>query len=224
MLREAGEAAAHRAPLSAARWFRIALNLLPESAPHSARAAPDGARTSASRHREVRGQPAALLEAIALTPSNDTPLHLTLVGACAGIEQLLGHHNTARTRLTSALRGLSSASSADAVALMIQLAVGDFYRMKYEAMRDWGERALAAAQDLSDPPLTAASTAVLAVAAAFLGAVPGAKSRSSEAAALVDNSRTTNWASASTPSPISPPQSCTCTATNTLASMRSVAS
>ena len=32
---------------------------------------------------------------------------------------------------------------------MIQLAVGDFYRMEYEAMREWGERALAAAQDLS---------------------------------------------------------------------------
>jgi hypothetical protein len=53
-------------------------------------------------------------------------------------------------------------------------------------MRGWGEQALAAAQDLSDPPLTAASTAVLAVAAAFLGAVADAKSRSTEAAALVD--------------------------------------
>ena len=40
-------------------------------------------------------------------------------------------------------------------------------------MREWGERALAAARDLSDPPLTAASTAVLAVAAAFVGAVAG---------------------------------------------------
>ena len=29
---------------------------------------------------------------------------------------------------------------------MIQLAVGDFYRVDYEAMRDWGERALRAAQ------------------------------------------------------------------------------
>ena len=129
---------------------------------------------------------AALLQAIALTPREDTSLHLSLVGACAGIEQLLGHHNIARTRLKAALSGLSKASSADAVALMIQLAVGDFYRMEYETMREWGELALAAAQDLSDPPLTAASTAVLAVAAAFLGAVADAKSRSSEAAALVD--------------------------------------
>ncbi|MGN6170133.1 MAG: LuxR C-terminal-related transcriptional regulator, partial [Solirubrobacteraceae bacterium] len=187
VLREAGEATAHRAPLSAARWFKIALGLLPENAPHAARVellmALARARAATGRFEDSR---AALLEAIALTPSDNTPLHLSLVGACAGIEQLLGHHDTARTRLTGALRGLSSEPSAHAVALMIQLAVGDFYRMKYEMMRDWGERALAAAHDLADPPLTAASIAVLAVAAAFLGAVPDAKSRSSEAAALVD--------------------------------------
>ena len=187
VLREAGEATAHRAPVSAARWFGIALGLLPERAPQAERVqllmALARAQAATGRFEDSR---AALLEAIAFTPSDDTALRLTLVGACAGIEQLLGHHNAARTRLTAALRGLSSASSADAVALMIQLAVGDFYRMEYEAMREWGERALAAARDLSDPPLTAASTAVLAVAAAFVGAVADAKSRSSEAAALVD--------------------------------------
>ncbi len=187
VLREAGEAAADRAPLSAARWFRIALGLLPESARPAARVelltALARAQAATGRFEDSR---AALLEAIALTPSDSTPLHLSLVGSCAGIEQLLGHHDTARARLIASLRGLPSASSAHAVALMIQLAVGEFYRMKYEAMRDWGERALAAARDLSDPPLTAASTAVLAVAAAFLGAVPEAMSRSSEAAALVD--------------------------------------
>jgi DNA-binding CsgD family transcriptional regulator len=187
VLREAGEATAHRAPLSAARWFRIALGLLPESAPQADRVqlliALARAQAATGRFEDSR---AALLEAIALTPSDDNPLHLSLVGACAGIEQLLGHHDTAHARLTAALHGLPSASAAPAVALMIQLAVGDFYRLKYDEMRGWGEQALAAAQDLSEPPLTAASTAVLAVAAAFLGAVADAKARSSEAAALVD--------------------------------------
>ena len=187
VLREAGEATAHRAPLSAARWFGIALGLLPESAPQAERVqllmALARAQAATGRFEDSR---AALLEAIALTPSDDNPLHLSLVGACAGIEQLLGHHDTAHARLTAALHGLPSASSPHAVALMIQLAVGEFYRMKYDAMREWGEQALAAAQDLSEPSLTAASTAVLAVAAAFLGAVVDAKVRSSEAAALVD--------------------------------------
>ena len=187
VLREAGDATAHRAPVSAARWFSIALGLLPETTPHTERVelltALARAQGATGRFEDSR---AALIEAIALTSSDNTPLHLSLVGACAGVEQLLGHHDVARTRLTAALRGLSNTSSAHAVALMIQLAVGDFYRMQYEAMREWGERALAGAHDLADPPLIAASTAVLAVAAAFLGAVPDAKSRSSEAAALVD--------------------------------------
>ncbi|HEX4719071.1 MAG TPA: AAA family ATPase, partial [Thermoleophilaceae bacterium] len=188
VLREAGEATAQRAPVSAARWFATALGLLPEAAPHTERVelliALAGAQAATGRFEESRE---ALLETIALTPGDDEPLRVKLVGMCAGLEQLLGHHEAARTRLIAALGALSSASSSHAVALMIQLAVGDFYRMEYAAMRGWGERALAAAQRLSDPPLTAASTAVLAVAAAFMGAVPDAKAHSSAAAALVDS-------------------------------------
>jgi DNA-binding NarL/FixJ family response regulator len=187
VLREAGEATAHRAPVSAARWFGIALGLLPESASDAERVeilvALARAQAATGRFEDSR---AALLESIELAPPGDEPLRVTLVGACAGVEQLLGHHEAARGRLGAALDGLSSASSPGAVALMIQLAVGDFYRMQYVAMRDWGERALAASQELSDSPLTAASTAVLAVAAAFMGAIPEAKSRSSEAAAIVE--------------------------------------
>src|SRR5438552_17453742 len=53
-------------------------------------------------------------------------------------------------------------------------------------MRDWGERALATARRLSDPPLAAASTAVLAVAAAFAGTVHAATAHSTHAAELLD--------------------------------------
>lgn len=187
VLREAGETTAHRAPVSAARWFGIALDLLPENAPHEERVellvALAGAQAATGRFEDSRE---ALLDSIALTPDDEKAIRVRLIGACAGLEQLLGHHEAARTRLTMALGGLPSACSAQAVALMIQLAVGDFYRMDYDAMRDWGERALAATQRLSEPPLTAASTAVLAVAAAFMGAVPDAQANSSEAAALVD--------------------------------------
>jgi tetratricopeptide (TPR) repeat protein len=69
---------------------------------------------------------------------------------------------------------------------MVQLAVGDFYRMDYDAMRDWGDRALAAACRLPDPPLAAAAAAVLAVAAAFTGAIPAAREYGAESAALLD--------------------------------------
>ena len=56
---------------------------------------------------------------------------------------------------------------------MIELAVGDFFRVDYEAMRDWGDaRAGRRATSSASRPLAAASTAVLALAAAFTGAVP----------------------------------------------------
>ncbi len=36
---------------------------------------------------------------------------------------------------------------------MIELAVDGFYRMEYEPMREWAERALSAARPLGDRPL-----------------------------------------------------------------------
>jgi DNA-binding CsgD family transcriptional regulator len=186
LLREAGATTAARAPSSAARWFAIALGLLPDGAPAAERVelltALAQARAATGRFEDSR---AALVESIALTADDDAG-RLGLISACAAFEQLLGHHEAARTRLTDALGGLSSSASAQAAALLIQLAVGDFYRMDYVAMRDWGDRALAAAQRLSDPPLTAASAAVLAVAAAFAGAVPDAAAHSAQAASILD--------------------------------------
>ncbi len=187
VLREAGLATAGRAPESAARWFGIALGLLPEDARPGDRVelltALAGAHAATGRFEDSR---AALLESIALTPDAEDGPRVGLIGACAGLEQLLGHHEAARTRLTAALHRRSGAASPEAVELMILLAVGDFYRVDYEAMRAWGVRALGAATELDVPSLTAASTAVLALAAAILAAVPEARRHSSAAAALVD--------------------------------------
>jgi DNA-binding CsgD family transcriptional regulator len=187
ILREAAEAAAKRAPVSAARWFTVALGLLPEKAPRSERVsllmALAGAQAATGRFEESRK---ALLESIDLTPEDETTLRVQLVGACAGVEQLLGHHEEARARLSVALSGLSDASSAEAVELMLHLAAGDFYRMDYEGMRAWGERALGVTRALDELPLAAASLAVLAVATAFTGPLPEAEAYRSVAAALVD--------------------------------------
>ncbi len=187
VLREAAETTGRRAPASAARWFEIALGVLPESAPRAERVellmALAEAQAATGRFERSR---AALRESIDLTPDADEALRVKLVGACAGVEQLLGHYEAAHTRLATTLAGLPDARSATAVELMIHLAVGDFYRMDYEEMRDWGARALDAARTLDEPPLSAASSAVLAVAEAFMGAIPDAERHGSEAAALVD--------------------------------------
>jgi DNA-binding NarL/FixJ family response regulator len=186
VLREAGEAAAKRAPVSAARWFAVALGLLPERTPRADRVkllmALAGAQAATGRFEDSR---AALLESIDLTP-DETALRVQLIGACAGVEQLLGHHEEAHARLTAKLSGLSDASSNEAVELMLHLAGGDFYRMDYQGMRGWGERALGVARALDELPLAAASLAVLAVALAFTGPVPEAEAYRSVATALVD--------------------------------------
>ena len=184
VLSEAGAAAARRAPASAARWFGAALDLLPEMAPRGQRVnlliALAGSQAATGRFKESR---AALLDAIEL--AGDPDLRVRLIGACAGVEQLLGRHEEARARLTDALGDVADASSAQAVALMLQLADGDFYRMDYVGMRSWGERALVVAGRL-DQPLEAASLAVLAVAACFTGAPSEADAFTSSAAALAD--------------------------------------
>ena len=58
VLREAGAAAARRAPASAARWFELALGLLPQvRAARGPSRAPDGARRDGGGHRPLREQP-----------------------------------------------------------------------------------------------------------------------------------------------------------------------
>jgi len=185
LLREAGGAAATRAPSSAARWFAAALDLLPGNATAAERVelltALAQARAATGQFEESR---TALVEGIAL--SADNAARVRLISACAAFEQLLGRHDMARARLTTALARMPSDGSPHAAELMVQLAVGDFYRMDYDAMRDWGDRALATARRLPEPRLAAAATAVLAVATAFTGAIPAARSYSAESAALLD--------------------------------------
>ena len=123
---------------------------------------------------------------LALIDDDERELRLKLIGKCASLEQLLGQHEEARSRLDAALASLSDSSSPEAVVLMLHLAAGDIYRMDFEGVRRWGERALGAAQPLGVLPLTAASTAILAVADTFTGHAREAHAHCSDAAALVD--------------------------------------
>jgi DNA-binding NarL/FixJ family response regulator len=186
-LREAGEAAAHRAPASAAHWFAAALNLISGETPAEERVELLLARAgSLAAIGQFSDSHAALLESIALVPDEATALRVRLTTATAGVEHLLGLHDEAHARLLNALTNLEDPGSAEAVALMIELAVDGFYRMEYEPMREWGERALSAARPLGNRPLTAAALAALAYAAALSGAMSEAESLGLEAAVLVD--------------------------------------
>jgi ATP/maltotriose-dependent transcriptional regulator MalT len=185
-LREAGDAVAQRAPASAATWFGHALRLLPDTAPADARVE---LLLSRARALVATGQfadgHAALLESIELVPADAVALRVRLTTACAGVEHLLGRHEQAHARLSGGMDSLRDPASPEAAALMVELAMDGFFRMDYDLMREWAERALSTARPLGDRPLIAAAVAVLAFAGATSGATPEAEVSRSEAAALV---------------------------------------
>ena len=185
-LREAGEAAAGRAPASAATWFGGALRLLPGDAPAEVRVELLLAR---ARALVATGQfadgHAALLDSIRLVPPEAVALRIRLTTACAGVEHLLGRHEQAHDRLVRAFDVLADDGSAEAATLMIELAMDAFFHMDYELMRSWAERARDTAGPLGDRPLAAAAAAVLTFANAADGATAEARTRRSEAAELV---------------------------------------
>ena len=187
LLREAAQESALRAPASAARWFAAAQRLLPDSASTEARVGLLLARAQAlgatGRLDESRE---ALLESIALAPTDDIETRVRLTVACAGIEHMLGRHPDARARITDALDQLPDPAGTDAVTLRIVLAFDGLFRADLDAMRNAAELALEAARPLGQRPLTALAAAVLALACARDGAMPEAEAASQDAAALVD--------------------------------------
>ncbi len=187
VLREAGETAARLAPASAARWFAAALRLLPQNAPAQERVelllSQAEALTATAHFAESHS---ALGEAIAIAPE-DSVLRAKLTRTCAGVEHLLGKQDQAHARLAHALQALPESASAEAVALMIELALNGFYRTEYQSMLEWAQPAVNAARQTGDPPLTAAAAAMLALADAMTGAGERFEADLSEAATLVDS-------------------------------------
>jgi DNA-binding NarL/FixJ family response regulator len=187
VLREAGEAASRLAPASAAHWFASALRLLPSTTPLEDRVelllAHAAALAAAGRFAESHE---ALVEALLIAATESTALRATLTTACARLEHRLGRYEQARARLLKELGGLPDPASAAAVDLMIELALNEFYRSRYESMRDWAGRTVTAADALGDPPQTATALAILALADAMTGSGDGGRSYRAEAAALVD--------------------------------------
>ena len=194
LLRQAGEAAAARAPATAVRWLEAALRLMPEATTE----APDGAGaderievlTTLSPALAAEGRLAesrtALLDLLGLLPADAVALRVRVTTECAGIEHLLGHHQAARDRLVAALDELPDRRSPDAVALRLELAMDGFYRMDYAEMHEVGAAALVGAERLDDQSLTAAANAILASGAAMAGRIREAQERASAAASAMD--------------------------------------
>ena len=188
LLREAGEAAAPRAPASAARWFGAALRLLPPTAPGDLRVELLLARSEALAATGQLGEShAALLESMKIVPQEAESLRVRLTAACARVEHLLGRYNDAHAHLESALAELRDPASAQGAELMIELAGDSLYLGDYDAMRAWASRAVDAAALLDKKALTASALAIRALASAVSGRAAEGQAFSGDAAALIDS-------------------------------------
>jgi DNA-binding CsgD family transcriptional regulator len=187
VLREAAEAAAGRAPASAARWFGAALRLLPETAASEERVPLLAARArsllAVGQFAQCR---ADLLECIEVLPSDDDTWRVPVTTACAAVERLLGLQAESHAHLVTGLAALHGPDSPDAVALMIELTVDGFHSGNFDAMQAWAGRAVKAAGKVDRPELLAAAAAVRAWAAAVAGDAADAQSYCDQAAGLVD--------------------------------------
>lgn len=187
VLIEAGDAASRLAPSSAARWFSAALRLLPDVARRErivllmARAR---SLAAAGHFAESRLD---LLDCIAGLPRGaDDAQRVLAVTTCAVVERLLGLQTEAHQHLTSALSELVSTESAEAVELMIELAVNAFHTGDFETMCDWAGRAVAGADLVAERALLAAALAVRCWAEAVTGAGQQAQAHCDKTTELVD--------------------------------------
>ena len=186
VLAAAGTSALLRAPASAARWFSAALRLMSESAPAELRVELLLARARAlAAEGRLAESHADLLACLALVPEDAIGLTVQLTTTCASVERLLGRHDEAHARLRASLDRLQDASAPDAVALMIELALDALLRAEPEAVCEWAERALAAAREIGDGPLTAGAWAILALGHAVAERMADAAESYAGAAALV---------------------------------------
>src|SRR4051812_13408921 len=187
LLRTAGEAAAPRAPASAARWFAAALRLLPANAPGERRVELLLARSEALAATGQLGEShAALLESMNIVPEESESLRVRLTAACARVEHLLGRYKEAHAHLETALAELRDPASAQGVELMIELVGDSLYHGDYEAMRAWASRAVDAAALLDDRALIAAALAARALASAVGGRAAEGQAYAADAATLID--------------------------------------
>jgi ATP/maltotriose-dependent transcriptional regulator MalT len=186
LLREAGAAAARRTPATAARLFAGALRLLPATATTDERAglleSLAGAQVAVGLLEEPR---AAMLESLELR-KDSLEIRVRLTAAIASMENLLGRHEEAHTRLVRALDELPDRPSPEVVALLMELSIDGFYRLDYDLMREFGERAVEVVAEIDNRPLAAGAVGLLALAQVFCGALGDAPATIDHGAALLD--------------------------------------
>jgi DNA-binding CsgD family transcriptional regulator len=183
VLEQAAQAATLRAPLTAARWYRGALELLADEPPQAER------RRQLLAGRAITlgfaGRLAEASEAFRrllgeLPP--DSAERSTMVRFAALVEHLLGNHGEAEGLVLRQLERLPR-DAPEARQLEVELAYGGFIAADWEAVRRWASAALAG--ELSEA-VRAAALSLVALAQYSLGETADARRSAEGARGLVD--------------------------------------
>ena len=186
VLREAAAAAAPRAPATAARWYRVALDLTPVEEREQRLAlllALAGSLAEAGRIDEAAERVA---EALPLVPREQVATRVELLGMGAGIDHLRGRHSEARAGLLAALASLPPGPSAERTAVQIELAVDAIYTTDDSAVADEAANALARLEEIADPGRRAAAAGALALRSGVRGGTSEGLELTRVAAAIID--------------------------------------
>ena len=188
VLRQAGQESMSTSPLTAAHWFRVALNLLPDSAEFDderfevgyllARALCLGGRFTESRD---------LLHAILHDATADSAANRSAaVILCAHAEQRLGQYREAIALLRHEIARLGSHAPLERVGLCLELGLTGLLANDYPAARAEIGWALATAREAGDVLGEATALAFSAFGEICVGHVAVAREAAAAAADLVD--------------------------------------
>jgi|GEM_PF-3301936 len=128
----------------------------------------------------------AMGEAIAYVPEEGVEQRIMLETACAQLEELLGNHQVAHSRLVTLLEELEGHSSIHAIEVKMHLANDSFLRNDFTEMDLWSARALEDAHEHPDPEYLAVAQATRALCTAFAGPLSEARECVDAAAAAYD--------------------------------------
>jgi DNA-binding NarL/FixJ family response regulator len=169
VLSEAAAATMASSPSTAARWYRAAVELLPDDAPPEERGALLAPLATALGTAGRIGEAGAVLdEVLALLPPDPSPLRSMLVAAAGALENLEGRYATSRRRLLAELERLpEDVDPAWRVALEVEVGIAYAFEQDGEQTRHWGLRAAQAAGPTGT--LAAFAQALVAIGSVWTG-------------------------------------------------------
>ena len=165
MLIDAARTVAPRAPLTAGRWLRTALRLLPRDVDAEQRIGLlcEAAAALASAGADEESV-AELEQALALAPSAEPGARAGLIAKLAEARRRSGHPFESRALLLQAIQSVADPGDAGAQALRLELAIDHYWHREFAQLRPLADRALADARERGETSAVALAAALRSLA------------------------------------------------------------